>query len=267
MKKIIFIGLILSSSLLKADIIQDRIHAVEGNLIKFENGRVAFGDLKTPDLHPGDFIRAELNENHSLLKFKKIEGPVGSFQKSLTIPPQTLFEPTIVPNMNEALKIFHRSNPYWKRVSECTDRAHVWAHDEFKYSGTMSRKVFIFFTASYINSVRFKWWFHVAPLYRVNDRGTLRELVMDYRYSDRPQTVKEWTNLFVYTRKDCKETNLFSEYDSNPQMEDCFLMTESMHYKIPAEIYEQELSGKFKTSTTEAELQLSLRHAFEKGRE
>lgn len=266
MKTCFLIGLLLSCSLLKAETIHDRIHSIEEGIIKFDNGRVAFQDKSTSLLMPGDYIKAELSENYALLSFEKITPTMRVKNKSLSLQGPLPFEPTIVPNMQEALKIFHRSNPYWKRVSECSDRAHVWAHDEFKFSGTKSRKVFIFFTASYINSVRFKWWFHVAPLYRVNDQGTIRELAMDYRYSDRPQTVKGWSDLFVYTKRDCKVTSLFSDYENRPDSEDCFLIFESMHYKIPLEIYEQELSGRYKNSTTEEELQLSLRQAFDKGR-
>ena len=266
MKTFILMGLMLSSSLLQAETIQDRIHSIEEGLIKFESGRVAFRERENKNLLPGDFIKAELNEKYSLLSYEKLSDQKDPEQKRFFLQTPPPFEPTIVPTMKEAFKIFNRSIPYWKRVSECTDRAHIWAFDEFKISGTKSRKVFIFFSAAYINSVRFKWWFHVAPLYHVNDHGTVKELAMDYRYSDRPQTVKEWTDLFVYTKRDCKVTTRFSEYESDPQMEDCFLIYESMHYKLPLEIYEQELNGKYKTSTTEAELQLALRHAFEKGR-
>lgn len=267
MKRFIITALFFSSSLLQAEIIQDRIHSIEEGLIKFENGRVAFQELMTSNLLSGDYIRAELNEQNTIINFERLNTARKTNHKYLKNLHPSFFEPTTVPSMKEAMDIFHRSNPYSKRVSECTDRAHVWAHDEFKFSGTKSRKVFVFFTASYINSVRFKWWFHVAPLYRVNDQGTIRELAMDYRYSDRPQTVKEWTNLFVYTKRDCKVTTRFSDYELNPQAEDCFLIFESMHYKLPSEIYDQELSGKYKTSTTEIELQMSLRHAFEKERE
>jgi hypothetical protein len=124
-------------------------------------------------------------------------------------------------------------------------------------------KAFIFFTASYINSVRFKWWFHVAPMYLVNNQGEIKNMVMDYRYTDRPLTIKEWTDKFVYTKRPCKITTRFSEYDVNPQTENCYLIFENMHYKIPAEINEKEMSGKMKTKTTNNELKASYRYAFQ----
>ncbi len=268
MKKILFFGLILTSSLAQAEIFKSRIHSIEDGLIKFDNGRVAFLDLKSFDLSPDDYIQAQINEQSTLLSIEKLPTQARANLKQLSLQPEEvtppLFEPTIVQGMDEAWNIFNRSNPYYKRVSECTDRAHVWAFDEFKKSGTKSKKAFVFLTASYINSVRFKWWFHVAPLYTVNDNGTIKELVMDFRYSPGPQTVKEWTDQFVYTKRPCKVTTKFSEYDVNPQTESCYLIYESMHYKIPGEIHEQELSGRYKTSTSESEIKAAFRYGFQK---
>ena len=267
MKKLLFFGLILTSSLAQAETFKSRIHSIEDGIIKFDNGRVAFQDLKSFDLSPHDHIKAEINEHSTLLSFEKIPTFETSGLKQLSLQPEEVtpphFEPTVVQGMEEAWNIFNRSNSYYKRVSECTDRAHVWAFDEFKKTGTKSKKVFLFLTASYINSVRFKWWFHVAPLYTVNDNGTIKELVMDFRYSPGPQTVKEWTDQFVYTKRPCKVTTKFSEYDVNPQTENCYLIYESMHYKIPGEIHEQELSGRYKTASSESEIKAAFRYGFQ----
>lgn len=267
MKKYLILGLALTTSMLHAETITSRIHSVEDGLIRFENGRVAFLDSKEVDLAADEFVEVEVNDKSSLLSVKRMTPPMEPTLKSLNLQPEEttppVFEPTIVPSMEEAWNIFNRSNPNWKRISECTDRAHVWAHDEFKFSGTKSKKVFVFFTASYINSVRFKWWFHVAPLYSVN-AGGVKELVMDYRYTDRPMTVKEWTDQFVYTKRECKVTTKFSEYDVNPQTENCYLIYESMHYKLPGDIYEQETAGRYKSVTTESELKAAFNYGFTK---
>lgn len=266
MKKLLIMGLILTTPIIKAETIQSRIHSIENGIIKFENGRVAFLESNTPNLTSDDYIQAEVDERSSLVSYKKISMPDNKHFKNLSFLPETerpLFEPTVVPNMQEAWNIFNRSNPYYKRVSECTDRAHVWAHEEFKFSGTKSMKAFVFFTASYIDSVRFKWWFHVAPMYKVNTERGIQDLVMDFRYTDRPMTVKEWTDHFVYTKRPCKPTKKFSEYDVNPQTENCYLIFESMHYKIPGEIHEQELSGRYKNETTDFEIKAALRFGFQ----
>jgi hypothetical protein len=252
---------------ISAETIKSRIHKIEDGFIKFENGRVAFFKNEDKSIYENDYIHAEVDEHSNLISYVKINHK--EINKAKFSPKhfenfdQENFEPSIVPSLKDAQDIFNRSNPYYKRVSECSDRAHVWAHEELKFSGTKSMKAFIFFTASYINSVRFKWWFHVAPLYRVNDQGNIKDLVMDFRYTDRPLTVKEWSDQFVFTKRSCKVTTKFSEYDVNPQTENCYLIFESMHYKIPAEIHEKELSGKHKTRTSDYELKTSYRYAFQ----
>jgi hypothetical protein len=243
-----------------------RIHSLEGSLVKFDNGRVGFRAQKRFSFSPGDWVNVNLDQNSFILFAKPL--PPSAHQNfnllSLSDDPggPPIYEPTVVPDMSEAWKIFHRFNSDYKRTSECSDRAHIWSHDEFNYSGTKSMKAFVFFTDSYIKSVRLKWWFHVAPMYKVNNRGIIQDMVMDFRYTNRPMTVKEWTDQFVYTKRSCKVTTKFSEYDVNPQTENCYLIFESMHYKLPGEIHEQELSGRYKKETTEFELRASFQSAF-----
>lgn len=270
MKRLLFSALLLVSHGLMAETIKDRIHSVEGNLIKFQNGRVAYINKSIGDLEHDQLIEAKLDSDSQLVSLKHL-APARRNLKQVDlledpVDPQTTppaFEPSVVPSMDEMNKIFNRSNPYYKRVSECSDRAHVWAFDEFKFSGTKSRKIFVFFTASYINSVHFKWWFHVAPLYSVKTGSGVQDMVADFRYTSRPMTVKEWTDQYVYTKRPCKVTTKFSEYDVNPQTENCYLIYESMHYKIPGEISQQETIGRYKTSTPESEVNQARRWAFE----
>ncbi|HXH31040.1 MAG TPA: protein-glutamine glutaminase family protein [Bacteriovoracaceae bacterium] len=261
MKTLIMLGLFSFSGLLSAETISSRIHSVEEGLVKFENGRVAFledANLDLSALSDGTVI-AELDAQSNLIAARKVHSPT---EKSILLdpiyiqgPPTSPFVPTIVPSMAEAVNIFNRSNPRFKRATECSDRAHVWAHDEFKKTGTKSEKVFVFFTASYINRVRFKWWFHVAPLYTVNVNGSTQKFVMDYLFMNGPATIKEWTDLMVFTKRSCKMTTRFSEYDVNPQTEECYMMIDSMHYRLPGELQTQELpANKYKVGTTPAEL-------------
>lgn len=264
MKKIFLAGLVFSS-LCHADVIKSTIHAIENGVIKFSNGRVAYLDGKETNLKRNDFVQMEVDGKSSLLSFKKIPAPLTFGNMSLVEAPALPYEPTVIQGgMTEAWNIFNRSNSNYKRISECSDRAHVWANDELKKNGIRSEKVFVFFTASYINRVRFKWWFHVAPLYTIADRGKVQKLVMDYRYTDRPMSVKEWTDRFVYTKDHCKVSEKFSEYDKNPQTENCYVMFRSMHYRIPADMEAEEVNGYYKTSTSESEVRSSFNFAFNK---
>ena len=266
MKKVFILGMILSAPFLQAETIKDKVHSVQKGLVKFQGGRVAFLDKVKVSFTPGELVKVKIDDRSSLISFQRISSPPSVTLENMNLLPEETnppaFEPTVI-SMKEANDIFNGFNPYYKRVSECSDRAHVWAHDEFKKSGTKSMKAFVFFTASYINSVRFKWWFHVAPMYKVKDGGEVKNLVMDYQYTDRPMTVKEWTDKFVYTKRPCKMTTKFSEYDVNPQTENCYLIFESMHYKVPGDIYKQETEGRYKTSTSESEVKASFRFAFQ----
>lgn len=267
MNKLLILVTLFASGSLLADTIKSRVHSIQNGMIKFENGRVAFLDNQNPKIQIKDYLEVVVDERSSLVSYKKLtkrqdDDEIETMERPRGEATRPLFEPTIVPSMEEAWNIFNRSNPNYKRISECSDRAHVWAHEEFKRSGTKSLKTFIFFTSSYINSVRFKWWFHVAPSYKVSNRGKVQDLVLDYRYADRPMQVKEWTDLFVYTKRPCKVTTKFSEYDENPQTENCYLIFESMHYRLPLEIHAQELSGTYKTETPESELKMSYQFAF-----
>lgn len=265
MQRLIFLSLFFATSGAFAETITSEVHSVDGNLIKFQNGRVAFmtNSKFVEQIKASDQLIAEVDENSNLVRFKKTSSKDSSSFKNLSTEETPVFEPTTVEGLEEANNIFNRFNSFYKRLSECSDRAHVWAHDEFKKTGTKSMKAFVFFTASYINSVRFKWWFHVAPMYRVKVGDEVKDLVMDFRYTDRPMSVKQWTDHFVYTKRACKVTTKFSEYDVNPQTENCYLIFESMHYKIPGEIHEEELSGRYKTETSEGEIRASRRLAFQ----
>jgi hypothetical protein len=176
--------------------------------------------------------------------------------------PKPLFSPTIFADEKEIDEIFNQLRADYKRNSECSDRAHIWAYDLFKEKQIFSKKIFIFFTASYINREKFKWWFHVAPLLSVKTPQGLKERVLDFRYAQKPLKVKEWTDLMVHSGRSCKETTLFSEYDVNPQTEDCYLIKESMYYRLPGQIFEQETKGKFRTQFFNSELKFSLKNAF-----
>ena len=270
MKKLLLMSLALGvAPLIQAETIKSRIHAIEGDIVKFENGRVAFLNSSLVNLQKGAMVKAELdNEDSSLISYEVMSDhtlkqmSLRNEENPAPLPGERpAFEASIVPSMEEAINIFNRSNPNFKRVSECTDRAHVWAHEEFKRSGTKSKKAFVFFTASYIDSIRFKWWFHVAPMYSVQTPSGVQDMVMDFRYTDRPMTVKEWTDQYVYTKRACKPTLRFSEYDVNPQTENCYLMIDSMHYKIPGELAAQE-QGRYKSSTSDSEVRTALRYGF-----
>jgi hypothetical protein len=275
MKNIFFLILFLSVTA-NAGSLTDRIHSVipsgsGTHIVRFEAGRVGFvSDNLSENIRDqiGAEVRAEIDETNEIrslnvLKPAKLEYDVYLKNSLLQEPPA--FETTKI-SSGKLKEIWKTMNPNFKRLSECTDRAHVWAWDEFKKSGTKSQKAFIFFTASYINRVRFKWWFHVAPMFDVETSGGIQKMVTDVMYLDRPVTLKEWTNLMVFSGRDCKMTTNFSEYDVNPQTEDCYMIHESMFYRLPGDIHAQELSGTYRSEWNESEVNGARVRAFHAGR-
>ncbi len=90
-------------------------------------------------------------------------------------------------------------------------------------------------------------------------------MVLDYRYKDRPVSIKEWTDLMVFSRRECKITTKFSEYDVNPQTEDCYMMIDSMYNRLPADLKAKEnVPPIYRDRWLEGEVNNSRATAFEK---
>lgn len=258
-----------------AEVIKSELHSIEkvenNYLFKFENGRVAFLNKNEKSLVAHHLtalkhksVEARVDENSSLLSMHPLENQVDETKSLETYealePP--LYEPTIVPSFAEATQIFKRLNPNYKRSSECSNRAHVWANEEFNKNKLKSKKVFVLFTASYINRVRFKWWFHVAPMLTVKEGNKIEKRVMDFMFAHKPLTVQEWTNQFVFSQRACLPTTKFSEYDVNPQTEDCYLMESTMYDWSPKDLSIQERHGRFKTEFSQSEIKTAYSEAF-----
>lgn len=275
MKNISLWCLILLSLPSFAEVIKSELYSIEkvenNYLIKFENGRVAFLKSNEKNRAAHNFtalhhkmVEARVDNNSSLLSMIPLENQADetkSLQALEAVEPP-LYEPTIIPSLAEATKIFKRLNPNYKRSSECSNRAHVWANEEFNKNQLKSMKVFVLFTASYINRVRFKWWFHVAPMLTVQEGPNIEKRVMDFMFAHRPLTVQEWTNQFVFSQRACRPTTKFSEYDVNPQTEDCYLMESAMYDWSPKDLSMQERHSRYKTEFSQSEIRAAYSEAF-----
>lgn len=274
MKYLLFISLLLHTNLGLAETISGEIHSVdlgmkphEEHLVKLMNGRVIYLPYSQKSLaetlksKKGDKIEATMDDKQNTYSLKSLPhtnevAEIEDFNSFVE------FQPTIIPDLNDAKKIFNRLNPKYRRDSQCFNRAHVWAYEEFKNFGIKTTKTFAFFTASYLRDYRFSWWFHVAPTVHVNEGGQIVERVLDHRFSFGPLTIKEWTDLFVYTGRLCPLITKFSEYDVNPQTENCYLMKGSMFFWQPTDFINQEKTGFEKTDFRQAEVNTSYKEAF-----
>lgn len=232
---------------------EDRIHSIqkgsegEPHLVKFHSGEVEFIEHNQ---------KAKLKLFEEKLKATKLNTQTKSFSFE-----ESDFEPTPVAD-SSLMEIFKKMNPFMKRRSECSDRAHVWAWDEHQRSGIKSEKAFLFLTNSYIRRHRYKWWFHVAPLYTTTSG---KKMVMDHQFLDQPVEFSTWKNLLVFSKKECVTDFRFLDYNSGAdQAQDCYAKFEPMYYYVPGDIGDRE-SGRPKTEWTDSLVNSARYRAFFQG--
>jgi hypothetical protein len=212
----------------------------ERPFVKLDNGEVKFLDGQKSLLNVGD--RVETNE----------PGPH-------TLDEST-YDPSVLSDQNAASAIFNRMrSTRWR--SQCYNRAHVWAYEEFNRSGLRAQKTFIFFTNSYIRNYNYKWWFHVAPSTLVEESGVKKSMVLDWTFFDLPQEEKEWALYFMESKRACPTVKRYSDYKNNQESEDCYLIKTSMYFWQPLDIEAHEKSGEEKTNFIDWEINRAYRNA------
>jgi len=273
MKHLVFsLVLALLATQVWAERIQGSIHSVSlsedggPHIIRFASGRVAFtNDTKWAELITLNYMHKRLSiemDNEGILISLNILGPLKERVVEVELmptPEATAFTPTILSDLKEVKTVFKRLNHKYQRISQCYNRAHVWAYEEFKKNGLHSMKSFVFFTNSYLRRTRFNWWFHVAPLIKTSDQN---EYVLDYRYAFGPYTIKQWTDLFVYSKQECPVVAKYSEYNNNQDLQDCYIINTSMFYWQPWEIKANEESGLIKNTFGDSEVKWAYKEAF-----
>lgn len=248
-----------------AETLTGSIHSInrgqgsEPHIIRLKSGEVMFVEqgqedkLSALEALQGSSFEASINKSNSLQSISGID--------RLEAIDQQAFAPTVVSG-GQLQEIFARMNENIRRRSECSDRAHVWSYDEFKQSGVQSEKVFLFLTDTYIRKNRYKWWFHVAPLYTVNGGA---KMVMDKQFLDRPVTAAEWKNLLVFSKRECVMDFAFNAYNAGAdQSQDCYMKFVPMYYHFPAEIGAME-NGTSRTMFNESEVSGARNRAFMSG--
>ncbi len=251
MKSILVLALFILSAYAIAD---NGVHSIvrgtngEPHLVKLNSGEVKFieqGAEKELALFEMN-LKATKNKMNSELENKFL-----SFGEED-------YAPTPV-SAAEIQNIWNRLNPFMKRKSECSDRAHVWSWDEFNRTGTKSEKAFLLLTDSYIRRVRYKWWFHVAPMFTTTAG---QKMVMDYQFFNRPVTFTEWKNHLVFSKRECVSDFRFLDYNAGAdQTEDCYQKHEPMYFYIPGDIGNRE-NGRGKTGWINAEVNGARSRAF-----
>jgi hypothetical protein len=247
-----------------AERIKDTIDSIsvgnngEDHLIFLQNGRVLFLDPREELPKVGQRIEVELDEDNKLLSI-------------LTLPPKEKAteekefsyamdeDATILDSYGDLTTLFNRMNRSWKANTECTDRAHIWSYEEWKRSGHVSKKVFLFFTNTYIRRYNYHWWFHVSPYNLVKDGNSTIEYVVDRKYTSTPRTMKSWTDIFIKSKRSCPVAT-YRHYRANKYgSEHCFAVKSNMYNRLPLHVRNEEDSGRVQTAFSTSEVNFSYR--------
>ncbi len=242
----------------------------EESLLYLSNGSVGFlapseasglaAFQKSAQLH--EKYRIELGANHQVLSYQKIGKstlPQASTDLEMVTQPYT---PTLLSSLAQADQIFQNMNQRFRKKSECYNRAEVWTYEAFKETGTLSMKVFLFFTSKYIREYRYGWWFHVSPYAMVSENNQAIERVLDRAYFESPALMKDWTDYFIEPKTICPVVAKYSDYSNHQSESYCYLIKVPMYFWQPRDIEELEKSGVEKTEFIQSDLDWAYRQAF-----
>lgn len=276
--KILAIFCLLVLSTAQAVTTVSAIHSIEidpegrDHFLKLESGEVVFIDdlqtLKDMELSAQDAKKIEFHfdQQDRLVYWNAIPEDMEFSAYTVvddrpTVSPD--FRPTVVSGEATVSGIYAFMRTDTRRRAECFHRAYVWSFEEYKRSGRLLAKHFLFFTKKYIREHRYKWWFHVAPsvLY-ANESGKKEFKVLDKTFGKKPLSVKEWTDLFISTKRTCPVVYKYSHYYNNQNSEDCFLLPSPTFYLQPLDIENFEKTGVEKKNFQPGDLNISYRKGF-----
>lgn len=229
------------------------------HILKLADGRVIFvkpdsGLISSKTSYEGIPVELEVDKNHNLISIFSLPDESTDELEERAVTEKRRRQ-TDLPSEEEASRIFRGMNRTYYSQTECTDRAHVWTYEEMLKNNLISRKVFLFFTNTYIRRYRYHWWFHVSPYVLV--QGI--ERVMDRRYTAGPRYMKTWTDIFIRSKKSCP-VNTYRYYRANKNgPEHCVLVKADMYYRLPLHVRGLEDSGIVKTQFNRSEVNFSYR--------
>jgi hypothetical protein len=257
-----------------AEILQTRINQViqsdDGNhphLLLLENGTVAkipanekSGEDMLSLINPDEKVELKLDDDRNLISIQTLEEEKLFDLREEPRPRNQKddYVPTNLTSLDQAKAIFKLENRNHQRASQCYNRAHVWAYEEFKRSGHMGMKLFMFFTKRYIWDYNYGWWFHVTPMTYVNGEA----MTLDRTFMKGPVNIKNWTLKFIYSKRDCPIVKKYSDYENHQDVEHCYLIPVSMYYWQPRDIEAFEQTGFEKKSFIKNEVDWAYWEAF-----
>ncbi|MFP5384892.1 MAG: protein-glutamine glutaminase family protein [Bacteriovoracia bacterium] len=258
-----------------AEVFRSKIHSIDfatkensPHLILMENGRVVFVEYHQKDLlktfkeglKDDEIFEIEVDEENNFKRAKAIEPSSSNHDPGERIYSKEMsYDPTVLSSSSGATSIFRRMRRDYQNQSQCYNRAHVWAWEEYKNTGLRSMKHFLFFTRRYIRNYRYKWWFHVSPSVLVEGSGVR---ILDRRYTSGHRSVSSWTKNFIYSGRSCPVVHKYYDYRNNQETEDCYLIPVSMYFWQPRDIERRDRTGYEKTSFINSEIDYAYWEAF-----
>lgn len=273
MRKIFFaMSVLVAANVSRGESLNSTVHSIdlgqnnEAHMIRFDNGRVAFLENKKSDVlykiknahDRNQFLKIELDHENNILDFS-VEGN-SRIEFNMQFVSDEPFKPTILKDINAAIRMFNKMRKNYTKNGECFNRAHVWTYEQFQQTNTNMMKVFMFFTEKYIRKYKFNWWFHVTPMIYVKNLNSPR--AMDRRYNGGPRQLKTWSDTFVKTKRACKRVEKFDDFWLNQKIEDCFHIHASMFYVMPRDLEKRDLTGIEKEAFIEKEIKKAYSNGF-----
>jgi hypothetical protein len=270
LKKILSLLLLIAANSSFAERFQDSIHSYslghdgEEHLLMLGSGRVAFidplDDFHLDEFTPGKMVELDLDKRHTVRSITSLPEDIEELHESEYETMERYSQaPTILSSEDNVARVFRSLNRSWYQETECSDRAHIWAYEEWVKRRLVSRKAFLFFTNTYIRTYRWNWWFHVAPYTLVNTENGVEERVLDPRYLSTQVSMRNWTDFFVSSERPCPEATYRYYQNNRNGREHCILVKADMYYRLPLHVRGLEDEGRVKTRFSIDEVNFSYR--------
>jgi hypothetical protein len=255
------------------DISEELIFSSTGEIFEIHDNETL--DLARSAQRTGAEIAVQINENSDahdflgkrdvILSIELVSRPVANKDRRNNEPvkPAKLLNDYITDfnSQSDLESFFYNLTTRTKSRSQCYNRAHVWSWELYRqfYKGQriQTGKVWVYFTKKYIKEYGHKWWFHIAPYLTV--RGDIK--VIDRSFSNKPESIQDWTNRFIVTNEKCDEVKLYSQYEARKYSVNCVVMRSSVHYWQPYQLKNAELKGQAQTDWNSYEVKKAYSNA------
>lgn len=247
------------TSIVKSDGYHPHLLLMENGLVvKVRPDEKSFASLE--DYPSSQSVKVTFDQDRFLKSITAIEPQLLETERSNKSFPHkaAAYTPTNLPDLTAAQVIFKNMDRNFQRSSQCYNRAHIWAFEEFKRSGLQSMKMFMFYTKRYIWDYDFDWWFHVSPMTYVKNQA----MVLDRMFMKGPATIKDWSLRFIQSKRDCPVVKKYADYVNNQETEHCYLMPVSMYYWQPYDIENFDRTGYEKTTFLKNQINWAYWEAF-----